>query len=113
MKKILEYCKQELDSLLKKKLIRPSKSLWSCVAFYVQNVVELERGALRLVINYKPLNKVLPWVRYSILNKQDLLKKLHIAIINSFYMKSGFWLIQIKEQDRYKIAFMVLFDHYK
>lgn len=28
-------------------------------------------------------------------------------------MKSGFWLIQIKEQDRYKIAFMVSFDHYK
>ena len=28
-------------------------------------------------------------------------------------MKSGFWLIQIKEQDRYKITFMVLFDHYK
>ena len=49
--KLLEYCKQEIDSLIKKKLIRPSKSPWSCVVFYVQNVVELKKGASRLVIN--------------------------------------------------------------
>ena len=54
--KLLEYCKQEIDSLIKKKLIRPSKSLWSCAAFYVQNVVELERDTPILVINYKLLN---------------------------------------------------------
>ena len=57
--KLLEYCKQEIDSLLKKKLIRPLKSPSSCVAFYVQNTVELERGAPKSVINYKPLNKIL------------------------------------------------------
>ena len=80
------------NSLLKKKLIRPSKSPWSCAVFYVQNVVEIERGAPRLIINYKPLNKVLQWIRYLIPNKQDLLKKLHSAIIYSkFDMKSGFW----------------------
>ena len=61
--KLLKYCKQEIDSLLKMKLIRLSKSPWGCAAFYVQNVVELERGAPRLVINYKPLNKVLQWIR--------------------------------------------------
>ena len=49
--KLLEYCKQKIDSLIKKKLIRPSKSPWSCVVFYVQNVVELKKGASRLVIN--------------------------------------------------------------
>ena len=57
--KLLEYYKQEIDSLINKKLIRPSKSTWSCAAFYVQNDAEVERGAPRLVINYKPLNKVL------------------------------------------------------
>ena len=81
--KLLEYCKQEIDSLLKKKLIRPSKSPWSCAAFYVQNAAEIERGAPRLVINYKPLNKVLQWIRYPILNKQDLLKRLHSFVIYS------------------------------
>ena len=43
--KLLEYCKQEIDSLIKKKLIRPSKSPWSCATFYVQNAAEIERGA--------------------------------------------------------------------
>ena len=88
------------------KLIRLSKSPWSCAAFYVQNVVELERGAPRLIINYKPLNKVLQWIRYHIPNKQDLLKRLHSSVIYlKFDMKSGFWQVQIKEEDRYKTAF--------
>ena len=60
-----------------KGLIRDSKSPWSCSAFYVNNAVEIERGAPRLVINYKPLNKVLQWIRYLIPNKRDLLKKLY------------------------------------
>ena len=47
--KLIDYCKQEIDLLVKEKLIKPSKSPWSCAAFYVQNVVELERGAPRLV----------------------------------------------------------------
>ena len=89
--KILEYYKQEIDSLIKKKLIKPSKSPWGCAAFYVQNVAELKIGAPRLVINYKPLNKVLQCIRYLIPNKQDLLKRHRIAVIYSkFDMKSGF-----------------------
>ena len=54
----VEFCKKEIHDLLAKKLIRNSKSPWSCVAFYVQKNAETERGAPRLVINYKPLNKV-------------------------------------------------------
>jgi len=34
---LLEYCKKEIQTLLEKKLIRPSKSPWSCAAFYVNN----------------------------------------------------------------------------
>jgi len=55
--KLLEYCKKEIHNLLDKKLIRLSKSPWSCAAFYVNNAVEKERGVPRLVINYKPFNK--------------------------------------------------------
>ena len=112
--KLLEYCKQEIDSLLKKKLIRPSKFPWSCVAFYIQNVAEIERNASELVINYKLLNKVLQWIRYSIPNKQYLLKRLHSVVVYSKTdMKSGFWKVQIKEQDRYKTTFTVPFSHYE
>ena len=96
------------------KLIRLSKSPWGCAAFYVQNVVELERGAPRLVINYKPLNKVLQCIRYLIPNKQDLLKRHRSAVIYSkFDIKSGFWQVQITEENRYKTAFTVPFGHYE
>ena len=37
-----------------------------------KNNAKLERGALRLVINYKLLNKILQWIRYPIPNKRDL-----------------------------------------
>ena len=58
-KQLQEYCYKEINDLLDKGLIRKSKSPWSCLAFYVQNAAEIERDAPRLVINYKPLNKVL------------------------------------------------------
>ena len=111
---LLEICKEELQTLLDKKLIRPSQSPWSCAGFYVMKQAEKERGAPRLVINYKPLNKVLQWIRYPIPNKKDLLKRLYNAkLFSKFDMKSGFWQIQIAEQDRYKTAFTVPFGHYE
>ena len=56
---LMDVCKAEIEDLLRKCIIRNSKSPWSCLAFYVQKNVEIERGVPRLVINYKPLNKVL------------------------------------------------------
>ena len=67
---LLEYCKNEIQSLLDKKLIRKSYSPWSCTVFYVNKASEIERGAPRLVINYKPLNKALKWIRYHLPNKK-------------------------------------------
>ena len=88
---LMETCKKEIQTLLDKQLIRNSKSPWSCAAFYVMNAAEKERGVPRLVINYKPLNKVLQWIRYPIPNKRDLLNRLFEAkIFSKFDMKSGF-----------------------
>ena len=78
---LLEYCKKEINDLLSKKLIRPSHSPWSCTTFYVQKTSKIERGTLKLVINYKPLNKVLQWIRYPIPNKKDLIQRLYNATI--------------------------------
>lgn len=111
---LFEYCKKEIQDLLDKKLIRPSRSPWSCAAFYVYKNAEIERGAPRLVINYKPLNDALQWIRYPIPNKKDLLQRLcHAKIFSKFDMKSGFWQIQLAEQDRYKTAFTLPFGHYE
>lgn len=38
----LDYCKKEIKEYLNKGLIRPSKSPYSCSAFYVVNASELE-----------------------------------------------------------------------
>lgn len=61
-KELFDYCVKEINDLLKKNLICLSKSPWSCSTFYVNNSNEKERGAPKLVINYKPLNKVLHWI---------------------------------------------------
>ena len=82
----VEFCKREISDLLEKKLIRNSKSPWSCSAFYVQKNAEIERGTPRLVINYKPLNKVLEWIRYPI-------QKVHLALFQK--MKKKLFLINI------------------
>ena len=111
---MLEFCKKEIDTLLEKGLITPSKSPWSCAAFYVNKKSEIERGTPRLVINYKPLNKALKWIRYPIPNKKDLLNRISQAkIFSKFDLKSGFWQIQIEPKDRYKTAFTVPFGQYE
>ena len=51
-KELLSYCEKEIHDLLDKKLIRKSKSPWSCSAIYVQKQAKLERGTPKLVINY-------------------------------------------------------------
>ena len=91
---LMEFCRTEMNNPLSKGIIRNSKSPWLCPTFYVQKNVEIERGVPRLVINYKPLNKVLELVRYPIPNKRDLVNRLSRAVIFSkFGMKSGFWQI--------------------
>ena len=109
-----QHCRLEIQDLESKGLIQKSRSPWSCAAFYVNKNSEIERGTPRLVINYKPLNSALKWIRYPIPNKKDLLQKLHYAFIFSkFDMKSGFWQIQIDPKDRYKTAFTVPFGQYE
>ena len=75
-KEYLELCKKEINDLLNKNQIRKFYSPWSCATFYVNNAAEKERGVPTLVINYKPLNKVLKWIRYPIPNKRDLLNQI-------------------------------------
>jgi len=98
----LEYCKKEIQEYLNKGLIRPSQSLWSCSGFYVMKAFELESGAPRLVINYKPLNKVLKWIRYPLPNKTDLIKRIHDAtIFLKFDMKLRYYQTSLKEDNQY------------
>jgi len=56
---------------------------------------KLELRAPRLIINHKPLNKLLKWIRFPLSNKMDLIRKIDCATIFSkfdtkFDMKSSY-----------------------
>ena len=52
--------------------------------------------------------------QYPIPNKKYLIQRLvKSKVFSEFDMKSGFWQIQIAENDRYKTAFVVPFGHYE
>ena len=111
----LQICKNEIQTLSDKGLVRSSKSPWSCTAFYVNKHAEQDLGIPRIVINYKPLNNVvLKWIRYPIPNKKDLLDRLHnVIIFSKFDLKSGYWQIQILKEHIYRTAFNVPFGQYE
>ncbi|RDX95013.1 Orf V, partial [Mucuna pruriens] len=47
------------------------------------------------------------WIRYPLPNKSDLIKRIQDStIFSKFDMNSGYYQIRVKEQDRYKIAFV-------
>lgn len=98
-----EIHKKKIEDLLQKRLIRKSNSPLFYPTFYVENAAEKERGVPRLIINYKPLNKLLGWIRHPLPNKKDLLNIIHSTVIFSkFDMENGYWQTQITKYDMYK-----------
>ena len=109
-----KLCYEEIEDLLKKGLIRKSRSPWACFGFYVNKHSEIVRGKPRLVINFKPLNDCLAYDSYPLPKPSDLLAKIKKArIFSKFDLKSGFWQIQIREEDRYKTGFTVPRGHFE
>lgn len=104
-----EICHKVIHDLLERYIISPSKSPWSCAAFNLNNSSKIELVP-QIVINYKPLNCDLWWIRYPIQNKKDLLHRLYDAtIFSKFDIKFGFWQIQIDPRGLYKTIFTIPF----
>ena len=109
-----EFCAKEIKDLLAKGLIEPLKSPWACRAFVVNKHSEVKRGKPRLVVNYKPLNAVFQKVFYPLPDKSSLLQRITgCTIFNKFDLKSGFYQIGIKAEDRYKTTFVVPHGQYQ
>jgi len=107
-KEYRDLCKQEIQQLLSKRLIRESNSPWNCYGFYVNKRAEQIRGIPRLVINYKPLNSILADDTYPIPHKGYLIIRIAGAkIFSKFDMKEGFWQVAISEKDKLKTAFNI------
>ena len=75
---------------------------------------EIKRGKPRLVVNFKPLNKILEPVGYPLPHKSSLLQRIvGCTIFSKFDLKSSFYQIGIEAKDRYKTAFVVPHGQYQ
>eukprot|EP01018_Ginkgo_biloba_P028436 Gb_06750 [translate_table: standard] len=111
-KDLLQECYQELDTLQKAGLLQESQSSWACAAFYVNKRSEQVRGKKRLVVNYKPLNKVVIDKKHPIPAKDHILSRLQKGkVFSKFDLKSGLWQLHLKPQDQFKTAFIILGKH--
>jgi hypothetical protein len=59
----LAELKKQLEELLNKGFIRPSKSEWGCLALFVKKKKE---GTLRMCVDYRPLNAVIIKNKYPL-----------------------------------------------
>ena len=94
----LALAKQELSTLLSKRLIEPTNSPWACKAFYVNKHAEQVRGKLKLVINYQDLNHFLTNDKFPLPNKSAFFQHLSNAkVLSKFDLKAGYSYLHLPE----------------
>ena len=82
---------EEFQKLLKQELIEPTKSDWTCRAFYVNKRSEQVRGKKRLVIDYCLLNQFLKDDKFPLPKIYSIYSYTRNAhIFSKFDLKSGF-----------------------
>lgn len=106
----LKEVNRQVTDLLKRQLIEPSTSPWGSPILFVKK----KDGSLRMVVDYRALNKLTVKNRYPLPRIDDLFDKLHGAkYFSSLDAASGFHQILLKEEDRPKTAFRTPFGHYQ
>ena len=106
----LQAARKECHDLLRQGLIEPTQSNWACQAFYVEKRAEKLRGKKRLVIDYKPLNHFLKDDKFLIPKVSSLPTLIRESnLFSKFDLKSGFWQLGLKPEDRYKTNPLILF----
>lgn len=105
-----EEMQRQIESLLTKGLIQPSTSPFGAPVLFVKK----PDGSLRMVIDYRALNKITVKNRYPLPRIDDLLDQLHGAkVFSSLDLLSGFWQLRIKDEDIPKTAFKTPFGLYE
>ena len=102
--------KRQVTELLQKQLIEPSVSPYGAPILFVLK----KGGALRMVIDYRALNKLTVKNRYPLPRIDDLFDKLQGSqYFTSLDAASGFHQILLQESDRPKTAFRTPYGHYQ
>lgn len=106
----LESLKLELDNLIEKGFIRPSKSPWASPVLFVRK----KDGSLRLCVDYRALNNLTVKHKFPIPRVDDLLDQLSGAMVFSkLDLASGYYQIAMEPQDIAKTAFRTKYGQYE
>jgi hypothetical protein len=107
----LAEMKKQLEELLKKGFIRPSKSEWGCPALFVKKKKE---GTLRICVDYRPLNAVTIKNKYPLPHIDVLFDQLAKArVFSKIDLRSGYHQIKIRPQDVPKTTFSTRYGLYE
>ena len=103
--------KKHLDSMLESKIIQPSMSDWAAPPVLVRK----KNGGVRWCIDYRALNNVTVKDAFPLPRIEECLDKFSMATyMSTLVLASGYWQLEVAEEDRHKTAFITrhgLFEH--
>jgi len=102
--------KNYIELLLQHGIIRKSTSPYSAPILFVTK----KNGELRLCVDFRKLNSVTIKNKFPLPRIEDVFDSLFGAqFFSTLDLFSGFWQIEVKEEDRKKTAFTCEFGHYE
>ncbi len=106
----LKELKVQLEELLAKGYIKPSKSPYGAPVFFVHK----KDGTLRMCVDYRALNKATVKNRYPLPRIDDLFDRLSGAkVFSRIDLRSGYYQIRIAEGDEEKTACRTRYGSYE
>ncbi|GET58735.1 retroviral-like aspartic protease 1 [Rhizophagus irregularis DAOM 181602=DAOM 197198] len=98
-----EIIKREIDKMLKEEIIQESCSPWSSPVV----IVNKKTGDKRFCIDFRKINQMTITDTYPLPRINDLLEKFRVAKwFTTIDLASGYWQIEMKEEDKEKTAFI-------
>jgi hypothetical protein len=106
----LKELKVQLEELLAKGYIKPSKSPYGAPVLFVHK----KDGTLRMCVDYRALNKATVKNRYPLPRIDDLFDRLSGAkVFSRIDLRSGYYQIRIAEGDEEKTAYRTRYGSYE
>lgn len=108
--KELSELKAQLEEMVEKGFIRPSKSPYGAPVLFVKK----KDGGLRLCVDYRALNNVTVKNKYPLPRMDELFDRVQGAkYFSRIDLISGFYQIRVAEHDIEKTAFRTRYGHYE
>ncbi len=102
-----DIIRKQCQQLFENKIIRFAESEWAAPVLLVPKPTRDGIEEWRMCIDYRHLNKVTEKDKYKVISVRDLYRKLTgNKIFSSIDLRSGYYHIEIAEEDKYKTAFI-------